>query len=169
MTITRAIMHILLLTLAIHLLASTPPPVAAQNLPTSSATPPTVRVSDDGSCGNGLTCAGSLYGQCCSQHGFCGAGDAYCGEGCQAEFGFCGSLAPPGSGSGGVAPPPTATVTRTVTAFASGLFTTTVTLTGAITRTFLATSTTVVSRTEVRVGFALGRVGSWDKVLLMCS
>jgi len=141
-------MHSLLLNLALYLLGSTTSSVAAQDLTSSGASPttPAVQVSDDGSCGDGLTCAGSLYGQCCSQHGFCGTGDAYCGEGCQAGLGFCG-----GSSGGGGVVSPTVTVTRTVTAFASGLFTTTVTLTGAITRTVVATATTVVSRTEVRV------------------
>lgn len=126
--------------------------VIAQDLTSGSAapTPLTLQTSDDGSCGSGVTCVGSSYGQCCSEHGFCGNGDAYCGVGCQAEFGLCGSPAST-TVSTAVAGPGTVTVTKTVTAFASGLFTTTTTVTGALTRTVLTTATNVVSRTEVRV------------------
>lgn len=46
-------------------------------------------VSMDGSCGNGLGCIGSTFGDCCSQYGFCGSGDEYCREGCRADFGTC--------------------------------------------------------------------------------
>jgi hypothetical protein len=46
-------------------------------------------VSEDGSCGNGVTCQGSTFGDCCSQYGFCGSSDAYCAAGCQGEFGTC--------------------------------------------------------------------------------
>ncbi|OIW33136.1 hypothetical protein CONLIGDRAFT_695511 [Coniochaeta ligniaria NRRL 30616] len=123
----------------------------AQDLTSTNASPTSsaLQVSNDGSCGAGLTCDGSLYGQCCSEHGFCGNGDAYCGAGCQAEFGACvGPASTTGSivGSG----PQTVTVTKTVSVFASGLFTTTTTITGAVTRTVLTTATNVVSRTEVR-------------------
>ncbi|KAG0132211.1 glyoxal oxidase N-terminus-domain-containing protein [Tuber indicum] len=42
----------------------------------------------DGRCGTefgGATCAGSAFGTCCSQYGWCGTGDAYClpANGCQ--------------------------------------------------------------------------------------
>ncbi|KAK8256711.1 hypothetical protein IWZ00DRAFT_419267, partial [Phyllosticta capitalensis] len=43
----------------------------------------------DGACGptyGGLTCANST---CCSEWGFCGVGDGYCGTGCQAAYGQC--------------------------------------------------------------------------------
>jgi glucan 1,3-beta-glucosidase len=50
-------------------------------------------VSPDASCGgtNRYTCAGSPFGQCCSQYGWCGATAAYCGTGCQSAFGTCGT------------------------------------------------------------------------------
>ncbi|KAK4197626.1 family 18 putative glycoside hydrolase [Triangularia verruculosa] len=51
-------------------------------------------VSKDGLCGqasdpSGATCEGSEFGDCCSEYGFCGATNAYCGTGCQAAFGAC--------------------------------------------------------------------------------
>ncbi|KAI6754647.1 hypothetical protein HG530_012399 [Fusarium avenaceum] len=47
-------------------------------------------ISTDGSCGkNGKTCKGSTYGDCCSQHGYCGKGDDFCRTGCQLAFGLC--------------------------------------------------------------------------------
>lgn len=57
----------------------------------SPAGPP---VSTDGTCGQasdpiGATCEGSAFGDCCSEYGFCGATNAYCGTGCQAAFGTC--------------------------------------------------------------------------------
>lgn len=47
-------------------------------------------VSTDGSCGNGVTCKGSDFGDCCSSHGYCGSGRDYCGRGCNKAFGSCG-------------------------------------------------------------------------------
>ena len=44
-------------------------------------------ISTDGSCGDGTTCQGSEFGDCCSQYGWCGSSVDYCGEGCQPEFG----------------------------------------------------------------------------------
>ena len=51
--------------------------------------------SPDASCGgtNAYNCVGSTFGNCCSQYGWCGSSDAYCGTGCQTKFGKC-----PGSG-----------------------------------------------------------------------
>ncbi|KAB5515505.1 hypothetical protein GE09DRAFT_1159821 [Coniochaeta sp. 2T2.1] len=123
--------------------------VLAQGPDAASTTPPTtptLQVSTDGSCGSGLTCSGSLYGRCCSEHWFCGTGDAYCGTGCHAEFGVCEEETP----SPAPDPVTTVTVTRTITAFATGLFTTTATVTGAVTRTVLTTAVSVVFRTDVK-------------------
>ncbi|ETS83464.1 hypothetical protein PFICI_05340 [Pestalotiopsis fici W106-1] len=44
-------------------------------------------VSEEGDCGNGVTCLGSEFGNCCSQYGFCGNTTDYCGKGCQPAFG----------------------------------------------------------------------------------
>ncbi|RYP54924.1 hypothetical protein DL768_000488 [Monosporascus sp. mg162] len=50
-------------------------------------------VSPDNTCGvtgagtNGYVCPPEL--SCCSQHGYCGSTAAYCGTGCQSEFGTC--------------------------------------------------------------------------------
>lgn len=48
-------------------------------------------LSTDGTCGNGITCRGSRFGNCCSKHNYCGVGDDYCkvANGCQAAFGTC--------------------------------------------------------------------------------
>ncbi|KAK7193611.1 hypothetical protein DPSP01_000163 [Paraphaeosphaeria sporulosa] len=53
--------------------------------PAASAT----AVSTDGQCGNGKTCKGSTFGNCCSPAGWCGSTDAYCGTGCNPLFGTC--------------------------------------------------------------------------------
>ncbi|KAK2010409.1 chitin recognition protein [Colletotrichum eremochloae] len=46
--------------------------------------------STNGSCGAGkATCKGNGIYQCCSQWGFCGNSDEYCGAGCQSGFGIC--------------------------------------------------------------------------------
>lgn len=44
------------------------------------------QVSPDGSCGRGVTCVGSSFGQCCSPSGRCGND---CGPGCQLAYGQC--------------------------------------------------------------------------------
>jgi hypothetical protein len=60
----------------------------------SSSSPPqpasVLKVSLDGSCGGGQTCKGSAFGDCCSQHSFCGKDADYCGDGCQSNYGTCG-------------------------------------------------------------------------------
>ncbi|KAH3999757.1 hypothetical protein HBH98_087730 [Parastagonospora nodorum] len=55
-----------------------------------------LKVSSNGRCGNaykanpaGMTCQGSVYGDCCSQYSYCGSTSAYCGGGCQGGFGKC--------------------------------------------------------------------------------
>ncbi|KAF7884612.1 uncharacterized protein EAF02_004948 [Botrytis sinoallii] len=63
---------------------------------TTAAAAPTQIVSSNGGCGsdyNNWTCAGSTFGNCCSQYGFCGSSNTYCdvGSGCQTAFGECGS------------------------------------------------------------------------------
>ncbi|KAL8372365.1 hypothetical protein RB595_001930 [Gaeumannomyces hyphopodioides] len=70
------------------------------------ATPGGSQVSDDGTCGNGVTCMGSEFGNCCSSSGWCGSTQDYCGEGCQTSFGQCGGAS--GSSSAAAsAPTPT--------------------------------------------------------------
>ncbi|KAM3065777.1 hypothetical protein ACMFMG_009998 [Clarireedia jacksonii] len=46
-------------------------------------------ISEDGSCGDGQTCQGSTFGNCCSAAGYCGSSSDYCGKGCQSSFGTC--------------------------------------------------------------------------------
>jgi hypothetical protein len=52
---------------------------------------PTTKVSTDGTCGpqGGATCAGSTFGNCCSQYGWCGSTAGHCGTGCQSGSGTC--------------------------------------------------------------------------------
>ena len=63
---------------------------------TTTATPPQSTISTDGTCSGakGLTCQGSVYGNCCSQYGYCGRTNVYCGAGCQSGFGTCGGTPP---------------------------------------------------------------------------
>ncbi|KAH8424997.1 chitin deacetylase CDA6 [Aspergillus melleus] len=49
-------------------------------------------VSRDGVCGNGITCAGSAFGPCCSKTNRCGNYSSNCGEGCQPDFGKCSGI-----------------------------------------------------------------------------
>lgn len=48
-------------------------------------------VSQNGQCGNGITCQNSGYGNCCSGYGWCGSTSAHCDgyNGCQPQFGTC--------------------------------------------------------------------------------
>ena len=49
-------------------------------------------VSTTGRCGannGGLTCAGSTFGNCCSQYGWCGSSTGHCGSGCDSAYGTC--------------------------------------------------------------------------------
>src|SRR5690606_19145290 len=50
-----------------------------------------IKVSTDATCGGtkGYTCVGSGFGDCCSEWGYCGITNAYCGNGCQSKFGRC--------------------------------------------------------------------------------
>lgn len=75
---------------------STPPPTT--NPPTNGG-----KVSTDGTCGTqgGATCAGSTFGTCCSQYGWCGSTTDHCTGTCQSGFGQCN-----GSGGGNTTPAP---------------------------------------------------------------
>ncbi|KAF2747718.1 carbohydrate-binding module family 18 protein [Sporormia fimetaria CBS 119925] len=82
---------------------------------TSSTLPPlpsgTLVISPNGQCGNATTCAGSSFGNCCSEFYYCGSGAAYCGTGCRTGFGTCGG--DPGGipGSSSSSPSPTSSPT----------------------------------------------------------
>ncbi|KAK0746957.1 hypothetical protein B0T18DRAFT_391310 [Schizothecium vesticola] len=70
-----------------------------------------VQVSTNGQCGPGLTCLLSAYGDCCSEHGWCGGTVDHCSPpGCQAGYGRCDT--PP---SNGTAATTTVYVTRMTT------------------------------------------------------
>lgn len=91
-------------------------PTFAATTTTTAGPAPTggLQVSVDGECGNGLTCLGSSYGSCCSEHGWCGSTDDHCGVGCQAAFGVCGAAAVNSSTAGGAVATATVYVTQTI-------------------------------------------------------
>jgi hypothetical protein len=96
------------------LVPTTSRPLAA---PTGSLVPSPD--GSDGICGGEYTCLGSVYGDCCSENGYCGNTTEYCAEGCNSVFGRCGGGVPVGEPATGT--PTTVTVTlpaatRTVTA-----------------------------------------------------
>ncbi|KXS12965.1 hypothetical protein M427DRAFT_387679 [Gonapodya prolifera JEL478] len=64
--------------------------------------------STNGMCGGGNGNTKCPSGQCCSQYGYCGNGNAYCGTGCQSGFGTCGGAAAQGAVVPVPAPPPPA-------------------------------------------------------------
>ncbi|KXH27886.1 polysaccharide deacetylase, partial [Colletotrichum nymphaeae SA-01] len=76
---------------------------------TSTATPTGV-IGPDGACGgsNNYVCEA---GACCSEYGFCGTSQAYCGTGCQPLFGVCGVAGPVASGGDATSSAPAATQT----------------------------------------------------------
>ncbi|ERT03294.1 uncharacterized protein SPSK_09418 [Sporothrix schenckii 1099-18] len=145
----------------------------ASSTESSPAQASTLITSTDGTCGNGVTCDGSSFGKCCSEHGYCGDADTYCGTGCNAAFGTCnggsgGSGSNSGSGSAPAGPVATSVVwlTETVTVSRTAVATSIVTSTSVIvstsfvtatatetsdiaaTRTSTVTSTAVVTRTS---------------------
>ncbi|KAH9906273.1 carbohydrate esterase family 4 protein [Xylariomycetidae sp. FL2044] len=86
-------------------------------LPTSTgATPPTptgsLQVSVNGDCGGTITCEGSEFGNCCSEHGWCGIGAEYCSTGCQSAFGSGCQVSEPST-------PVTPTTTKTSSSLSS--------------------------------------------------
>ncbi|KAK3324515.1 hypothetical protein B0T19DRAFT_443926 [Cercophora scortea] len=132
-------------------IAPTTPSTSTVAPPASSSTGP-LKVSTDGTCGSGVTCAGSTFGSCCSEHGYCGSTVDYCTTGCQAGFGSCGTGAV--SSSSVSAPITTTTSACPVGSAASTTVTVSVTTTAviAITRTsiVLTTSTNVVPATTTQ-------------------
>ncbi|TAQ88598.1 hypothetical protein B7494_g3066 [Chlorociboria aeruginascens] len=62
--------------------------------PSGTSTPSSggLTLSEDGECSGAHTCTGSPRGPCCSQWGYCGSTSEYCGTGCQADFGQCGTF-----------------------------------------------------------------------------
>ncbi|TAQ90891.1 hypothetical protein B7494_g778 [Chlorociboria aeruginascens] len=73
----------------------TPPTITAaesniDSTTTGLSTPISSTISNDGSCGNGVTCFGSIFGDCCSASFSCGDGEEFCLlPGCQLAFGIC--------------------------------------------------------------------------------
>ncbi len=147
-------------TLLVWVTASLAGDLISRPQPLGIGVSPPGQVSADGACGNGVTCLGSNWGQCCSAHGYCGSDDAYCGAGCNSAFGICGGHAAPAgsaSSSGG------ATATVTATSWATATETVTVGSGGAggpvsvrvvtftATSVWFMTSTTVTTITSTSV------------------
>ncbi|KAK8848875.1 carbohydrate-binding module family 18 [Apiospora arundinis] len=127
---------------------------------TAPAPTQTLKVSPDGTCGGDTTCQGSEFGNCCSEHGWCGNTADYCGEGCQPNFGSGCSQAsePPTTPTPTpTTPPPTSTTTTststkqsttsTSTSSRPDSSTTTSTSTTATSAPTITTSTTTTSST----------------------
>ncbi|KAK7529762.1 uncharacterized protein J3D65DRAFT_561899 [Phyllosticta citribraziliensis] len=67
----------------------------ASSSPSSSAPASTFPAGACGPDAGGQTCENAPSGPCCSQYGYCGTGDSFCGAGCQAGFGQCNSTSSP--------------------------------------------------------------------------
>lgn len=132
--------------------ASTRASSAAATAPTQQPGSGGLVVTTDGHCGDGYTCAGSEFGDCCSEHGWCGESTEHCGPMCQKPFGICA-----GSSDTSVATTPTtpaggvgSTTRVTVTITETRISTTTAPgggPGGATTRTVTLPGTTVTSGT----------------------
>ncbi|KAF8847535.1 hypothetical protein BDZ45DRAFT_779767 [Acephala macrosclerotiorum] len=76
-------------------LSSTSAPLAIIQSSTNTAALPIytsgdITPTDNGVCGNGVSCLGWPVSECCSLYGYCGSAAGYCGTGCQPAFGVCG-------------------------------------------------------------------------------
>ncbi|KAK3687840.1 hypothetical protein B0T22DRAFT_479122 [Podospora appendiculata] len=125
----------------------TTPSTSTAAPPASSSTGP-LKVSTDGTCGSGVTCGGSTFGSCCSEHGYCGSTADYCTTGCQAGFGSCGSGAVSSSSSSSSSAVVTAPITTTSPVSGPS---TTVTATVTTTATIGVTRTSIVLTTSTNV------------------
>ncbi|KAK4650139.1 hypothetical protein QC762_701975 [Podospora pseudocomata] len=135
--------------------SSSPSSAAVPTRTTISVAPTRTGASTDGTCGNGITCAGTRWGACCSSFGFCGVGEEYCqlGNGCQAAWGRCDGDAPAVSSSSSrtsistryvISSTSTATSTRTSISTRS-----------VITSTARSTSTSTSSRSSVSTRYVI--------------
>jgi hypothetical protein len=134
-----------------------PSPTASTSTSTIAATssplpPGGLKITSNGMCGNGTTCSGSGFGECCSFYYWCGNGADYCGDRCRAGFGRCGEEQLPSSSTSRT----TSTVSSTSTTPARNPTTTSTTSTISTTSTSSAvvsiptTSTTTSSSTFTR-------------------
>ncbi|KAL1895440.1 hypothetical protein Sste5346_005246 [Sporothrix stenoceras] len=57
-------------------------------------------ITTNATCGGSFTCIGSTFGDCCSQHNFCGSTIDYCGAGCLSDFGTCDETTSTGDSGG---------------------------------------------------------------------
>jgi len=111
---------------------------------TSNISRETSLISKNGKCGpkNGNTiCPNNKY---CSQYGYCGTSKAYCGKGCQSEFGKCNQIAET-SKTKTSAKKKTTTTTSKTTKSSTKKTTTTTTTTEKITSTKVSAETNLIS------------------------
>ena len=120
--------------------------------------PGQLEISVDGSCGNGFTCLGSRYGDCCSKYGWCGSTADHCDAGCNPGFGRCGapvastSNAEPEPTSATPVPAPTQSSIQTLTSTVLSILYSLVTTFE--TATEWQTSTRLVEQTQVSTSIA---------------
>ncbi|KAL2258723.1 hypothetical protein VTK26DRAFT_7855 [Humicola hyalothermophila] len=107
---------------------------------TISVAPTHTGASTDGTCGNGVTCVGTPWGDCCSVYGYCGAGEDYCSaeKGCQAAWGECDGVAPSSPTRRSIISTRSTVATRTTIA----------TKTTITTRSTIPTTSTIVTSTS---------------------
>ncbi|KAH9433433.1 hypothetical protein MCOR02_005480 [Pyricularia oryzae] len=121
---------------------------------TTTANPPPSpgpKVSQDATCGNGVTCQGSKWGNCCSSHGWCGSSKDYCGAGCQSLFGTCDGVSTSSTSrsatAGGSSTSSTLTTSRTTTSSTTSSSVTSLTTSSTTTTSGSLTSSTSVTTT----------------------
>ncbi|KAL8388853.1 hypothetical protein RB595_008979 [Gaeumannomyces hyphopodioides] len=124
---------------------------------TTSTSPPlpggTLIVSPNGQCGNVTTCAGSGFGNCCSEWYWCGNGPEYCAAGCRSAFGSCGGVISSSSSSSST----TSTATRTSSTTSTVPSTTTTSTSTSTSSTSLAPPRPSDASTDGRCGPEGGR------------
>ncbi|KAK1758885.1 hypothetical protein QBC47DRAFT_457273 [Echria macrotheca] len=135
--------------------ASPAAPVASSPPPSSpSSGSGGLQVTTDGQCGNGYTCLGSAFGDCCSAHGWCGSTTDHCGATCQSSFGKCN-----GGGGGSNPSQPVSAVVPTGGGNAAATTTVYVTTTRLVSVTAGVATATQIVRQTVPVTVTVGGGG----------
>ncbi|KAL2146005.1 hypothetical protein VTI28DRAFT_5662 [Corynascus sepedonium] len=158
------------------------PPNTTSTVPTGptrttiSIEPTYTGPSTDGTCGNGVTCAGTEFGSCCSIFGYCGDSDAHCSSdnGCQPEWGSCdgeqSTTTVPPSDTTTVPPSQTTSVPPSETTFSTQTRTSSVeTTTVPSTSSDEPTPTGLPISTDGRCGFVAGQTCEGSEYGKCCS
>ncbi len=91
-----SVQKIILTIAAFYAIPSLGKAVRSPKTVTPTSPDPPLQTTSDGTCGNGFTCLGSKWGQCCSGHGYCGSSADYCASNCNSAYGTCDSSSGPG-------------------------------------------------------------------------